>query len=123
MRSSLAQIRSVLSALILGFVMAAQAATPAPLPEVVGAQEAIARAEQADADQYALLEITAARGALQRAQQARRKDDARAEARAAAADADLAYFKSREAVLNAQVTQRRAEIAELRERLQTGEGR
>jgi len=39
MRSSLAQIRSVLSALILGFVMAAQAATPAPLPEVVGAQE------------------------------------------------------------------------------------
>ncbi len=123
MRSSLAQIRSVPSALILGFVMAAQAATPAPLPEVVGAQEAIARAEQADADQYASLEIAAARGALQRAQQARRKDDARAEARAAAADADLAYFKSREAVLNAQVTQRRAEIAELRERLQTGEGR
>lgn len=123
MRSSLAQIRSVLSALILGFVMAAQAATPAPLPEVVGAQEAIARAEQADADQYASLEIAAARGALQRAQQARRKDDARAEARAAAADADLAYFKSREAVLNAQVKQRRAEIAELRERLQTGEGR
>ena len=123
MRSSLAQIRSVLSALILGFVMAAQAATPAPLPEVVGAQEAIARAEQADADQYASLEIAAARGALQRAQPARRKDDARAEARAAAADADLAYFKSREAVLNAQVTQRRAEIAELRERLQAGEGR
>lgn len=123
MRSSLAQIRSVLSALILGFVMAAQAATPAQLPEVVGAQEAIARAEQADADQYASLEIAAARGALQRAQQARRKDDARAEARAAAADADLAYFKSREAVLNAQVTQRRAEIAELRERLQAGEGR
>ncbi|GHE41073.1 DUF4398 domain-containing protein [Vulcaniibacterium thermophilum] len=113
----------MLSALILGFVMVAQAATPAPLPEVAGAQEAIARAEQADADQYASLEIAAARGALQRAQQARRKDDARAEARAAAADADLAYFKSREAVLNAQVTQRRAEIAELRERLQTGEGR
>ena len=48
--------------------------------------------------------------------------DARRMALAAAAEADLAYAKSREAVTRAELAQRESEVAELRRRLQLEEG-
>jgi hypothetical protein len=47
------------------------------------------------------------------------EDDARRLALAAAADADLAYARSREALATAELDQRRGEVDELRRRLQT----
>lgn len=126
MRASLAQIRIALYGLTLGFVMASCASLPPPTQELSAAQEAVMRAEGADADQYAGSEIEAARTALLRAQRAMsegREDDARRLALAAAADADLAYFRSREAVVEAELAQRRNEVAELRRRLEQGDGR
>lgn len=126
MRPSLAQIRNALYGFMIGFVMASCASLPPPTQELSSAQEAVTRAEGADADQYASGEIAAARTALLRAQQAMsagREDDARRLALAAAADADLAYFRSREAVVNAELAQRRSEVAELRQRLQSEDGR
>ncbi|MFD0321639.1 hypothetical protein [Lysobacter gummosus] len=47
-------------------------------------------------------------------------EDARRLALTAAAEADLAFAHSRETLANAELNQRRAEIAELRRRLQSG---
>lgn len=96
---------------------------PAPTGELAAAQQALTRADGADADQYAAQEIALARRGLEQAQaeMARgREDEARRLALLAAVDADLAYARSREALATAELSQRRAEIAELQERLQTG---
>jgi hypothetical protein len=121
---SFAQIRFVLPAMVL-VLSSACASLPAPTSELASAQQAVTRADGADADQYAAQDIDAARTALARAQSemARgREVEARRLALAAAADADLAYARSREALVAAELTQRRAEITELRQRLQAEEG-
>jgi hypothetical protein len=121
---SFAQIRFVLPAIVL-VLSSACASLPAPTSELASAQQAVTRADGADADQYAAQDIDAARTALARAQSemARgREVEARRLALAAAADADLAYARSREALVAAELTQRRAEITELRQRLQAEEG-
>ncbi|HJR74943.1 MAG TPA: DUF4398 domain-containing protein [Luteimonas sp.] len=108
---------------MIGCALAACASLPPPTGELQAAQQAVSRADQADADQHAPDLITAARGELSRAQEAiaRGDDDiARRFALSAAADADLANARSREAAQNTELAQRRAEIADLRRRLQMG---
>ena len=125
MNPSFAQFRFVLPAAVLVFLSAC-ASLPAPTSELANAQQAVTRADGADADQYAAQDIGAARTALAQAQSemARgREAEARRLALAAAADADLAYARSREALVTMELAQRRAEIAELRQRLQTEDGR
>lgn len=95
-------------------------AQSAPLPEVEAALQAVARADQADADQYAPDAIAAARQWLaqaQAAQSGRDKKQAIELSLRASADADLARARSREAVVNADVAHRRAEIAELQRKV------
>ena len=124
MTASFAQFRFLLPAAVLVFTGAC-ATLPAPTNELAAAQQAVTRADGADADQYAATDIVAARTQLAQAQaeMARgRENDARRLALAAAVDADLAYARSREALASAELTQRRAEIAELRQRLQTEDG-
>ena len=124
MTASFAQFRFLLPAAVL-VLASACASLPPPTSELAAAQQAVTRAEGADADQYAAQDIGVARTALAQAQaeMARgREDAARRLALAAAADADLAHAKSREALALAELTQRRAELAELRQRLQTEDG-
>lgn len=123
MNSSFAQFRFWLLALCLAFGLAACASMPPPTAELAAAQQAVVRAEGADADQYATADVATAREALRRAQAAMaagEEADARRFALAAAADGDLAYARSREAVANAELAQRQDEIQRLRQRLQTG---
>lgn len=124
MIASFAQFRFLLPAAVL-VLLSACASLPPPTDELAAAQQAVTRADGADADQHAVADIVAARAALAQAQaeMARgREDQARRLALAAAADADLAYARSREALVTAELTQRRAEIAELRQRLQMEDG-
>ena len=124
MTASFAQFRFLLPAAVL-VLASACASLPPPTSELAAAQQAVTRAEGADADQYAAQDIGVARTALAQAQaeMARgREDAARRLALAAAADADLAHAKSREALALAELTQRRAELAELRQSLQTEDG-
>lgn len=125
MRPSFAQIRGVLTGTVLAYAMAACTTLPPPTGELASAQQAVTRAEGADADQYASEDLSMARAALGRAQAAMangRENDARNLALAAAADADLAYARSREALASTELAQRRAEIAELQRRLQMEDG-
>lgn len=124
MHPSFAQIRIPLLAAVLASALSSCASLPPPTGELAAARQAVTRAEDADGDQYAVQELGAARSALSQAQSAMSagdEDDARRLALAAAADADLAYARSREALATAELAQRRAEVAELRNRLQ-GEG-
>jgi len=126
MNPSFAQIRFPLLALVLASAMSACASLPPPTGELAAAQQAVMRADGADADQYAAQELAIARDGLTRAQAAMaagRDDEARRLALMAAAEADLAYARSRDALTTAELNQRRAEIAQLRERLQTEGGR
>ncbi|WP_246022823.1 OmpA family protein [Cognatilysobacter terrigena] len=94
---------------------------PPPTSELSAAQQAVARAGQADADQYAGAELAAAQRELSQAQaaiSAGKDDDARRLALQAAADADLAIARSRVATVTAARAQRQAEVAELQARLQ-----
>ncbi len=90
-------------------------------PELAAAQQAVNRADQADADQYAPELLNSARTALAQAQAAAasRRDRKLAPdyAARATADADLARARSSEAVANAQLRQRRQEIDELQRAL------
>lgn len=122
MNTSFAQIRSLLqvgfAALLLP--LAACASLPPPTTELAAAQQSVTRAGNADADQYAAAELAQARNALEQAQatMARGRDeDARSLALLAAAAADLAYARSRAAAATTELAQRRAEIAELKQRL------
>lgn len=124
MTPSFAHFRGLLMAAVLASTLSACASLPPPTAELAGAQQAIAAASDADADQYAGADIASARDALGRAQVAMaegREADARRFALAASADADLASARSEEAQLSAQVAQRRAEITRLQQRL-GGEG-
>ena len=106
--------------LALGFALAGCASLPPPTAELDAARQALARADAADADQYAAAQVAQARAGLARAQAAMargRDDEARAAAIAASADADLAQVLSRAAVTRAEYAQRQAEILELRGRL------
>lgn len=126
MNPSFAQIRFLLLAVVLASALAGCATLPPPTAELGNAQQALQRAEGADADQYAPQDIATAREALARAQSAMadgRETDARKLALAAMADADLAHAKSREALVTAELAQRQAEIADLQQRLQMGDAR
>ena len=124
MTASFAQIRRSLYVIAIAF-----AAMPAALaqvaPELSAAEQAVQRATQADADQYAPDLISQARQALLQAQQAAQDRGQRKQlpalATRAAVDADLARARSEEAVANAQLQQRRAEVQQLQSRL-GGEG-
>lgn len=134
MRTSFAQITSTLQGLQIGLMrglmrglalglalgLAGCATLPPPTAELSAAQQAVARADSADADQYASAEIAQARSLLGQAQAAMangREIDARSLAVTAAADADLAYARSREATANTELMQRKREITDLRQRL------
>lgn len=111
----------VIAIALAGAALSGCASTPPPTNELAAAQQAVSRAENADADQYAAAELASARNALGAAQAAiARGDDeqARALADAAAASGELALARSREATTRAEHEQRRTEIAALRQRLQ-----
>lgn len=126
MNPSFAQFRGFLCvtvaalALMPGISPSAHAQA-APVPELAAAQQAVQRADQADADQYAPDLLGSARNALAQAQAAAasRRDRKLAPdlALAAAADADLARARSNEAVAKARLRQQRSEIAELQRTL------
>ncbi len=123
MRASFAQFGSLLQASVFGCVLAltACATLPPPTSELNAAQQSVARAVDADADQYAGDELTRAQTLLSQAQAAMaagKQEDARGLANRAAAAADLANARSRDAAANTELAQRRNEINELRRRLQ-----
>lgn len=124
MNRSFAQFFRTLACTAFAFALVSCASLPPPTGELAAAQQALARADGADADQYAAQEIALARGEFAQAQAAMaegREDEARRLALVAAADADFAHARSRESLATAELRQREAEIAQLRERLQTGD--
>lgn len=127
MPTSFAQIRSALQAPVFGVVLAltACASLPPPTAELATAQQAVTRADDADANQYAPDVFAQARTTLGQAQAAMangRETDARALALQAAASADLARARSVEVAANAELAQRRSEITELKKRLGVEDG-
>lgn len=121
MRPSFAYPRSALLAAVLTVTLASCASLPPPTGEVGAAQQAVASAAQADAEQYAGAEFAAAQSELSQAQaalSAGRDEDARRLALLAAADADLAVARSRAAVAAAAHAQREREVGDLQSRLQ-----
>lgn len=126
MANSFAYLRRSLQLVTPGLLLmlAGCATLPPPTGEIGLAQQAISRADGADADQYAGSQITEARVLLEQAQAfvgQSRNDDARNAAARAAALADLAHARSVEAVTNSELALRRAQVTELRQRLQVGE--
>jgi outer membrane protein OmpA-like peptidoglycan-associated protein len=106
--------------LAIAFAVAGCASLPPPTAELDAAQQAVARADAADGDQYAAPQLSQARAALERAQAAMargREEEARSAALAAGADADLAHVLSRAAVARAEFEQQQAQIAALKGRL------
>ncbi len=104
-------------------LLAACATVPPPTGELSAAQQAVSRAADADADQYAPEEITTARAELAQAQAAMarsRQADARALALRAAAAAELAYAKSHASTVEQGFRQRQQQIADLRQQLDMG---
>lgn len=125
MTRSFAQIRLWLNAGLLALALAGCASLPPPTAELSAAQQALNRAEGADASQYSPAALEAARSALARAQAAMSdgdEDEARTLALAAAADADLAYAESRAQTTQQEYRQRRGEVTGLRQRLQVDDG-
>lgn len=105
----------------MAFAVAGCATLPPPTAELDAAQQAVARADAADGDQYAAPQLAQARAALERAQAAMargREDEARSAALAATSEADLAQVLSRAAVTRAEFSQQQLQIADLRSRLQ-----
>ncbi|HEY0333202.1 MAG TPA: DUF4398 domain-containing protein [Stenotrophomonas sp.] len=123
MTVSFAQIRR--SLYVIGFAIMTAPALAQVAPELSMAEQAVQRATQADADQYAPDLISQARQTLMQAQQATQDRSLRKQlpalATRASVDADLARARSEEAVANAQLQQRRAEVSQLQSRL-GGEG-
>lgn len=123
MATSFAYFRTTLQALVFGCVLAltACATTPPPTGELATARQSVSRASDADAEQYAPTELARAGELLSQAQ-ASMADGREAEARdlalRATALADLALARSRDAAVRAELEQRRAEVADLRQRLQ-----
>ena len=132
MHRSFAQFRRFLCVTVGAFALLAALAAPshaqvALVPELAAAQQAVDRADQADADQYAPELLASARAALEQAQAAaadrRERKLAPGLALRATVDADLARARSEEAVANARLQQRRQEIDELQRTLGEGETR
>ncbi|TWT16924.1 DUF4398 domain-containing protein [Luteimonas wenzhouensis] len=128
MASSFAQFRGTLQALACGCVLALTscASTPPPTGDINAAQQAVARASDADAEHYAGEELARAQRLLAMAQAAlseRREAEAGDLARRAAALADLAHARSREAATLSELEQRQAEITRLRRSLQMEDAR
>src|SRR5690606_23987457 len=128
MRTSFAhfQIRLHGACLVLAVALAGCATLPPPTAELSAAQQAVARADAADAQQYAPQDLDRARTALSRAQAAMtagKERDARALAGLSEASADLASARSAQAQAEATLAMRRAEVATLRSRLQIGDER
>lgn len=125
MNKSFAQIRCLLLAGVIAATVSACASLPPPTAELAEAQRAVNRASGADAEQHAPESIDLARQALPRAQAAMSAGDeanARTFAVAASADADLAYAQSRAKATEQEYQQRRAEVAQLRQRLDVDDG-
>jgi septal ring factor EnvC (AmiA/AmiB activator) len=83
---------------IIAFGIVACAATPMPVDKLAVAKSSVDRAEQAQAAQFAQVELTAARAKLAAAQAAADKKDAETAARMAdqaEVDAQLAEFTAR----------------------------
>ena len=95
--------------------------------DLLAAQQAVERADRADADQYAPGTMALARQQLEQAQRAagdrRERKQAPLLAQRAMVDADLARAQSGEAVALATLAQRKAEVERLQRQLATGEGR
>ena len=130
MNRSFAQIRLTLCVTVCVFALLPAApmyAQAVVAPELAAAQQAVNRADQADADQYAPELLNSARQALAQAQAAAasRRDRKLAPdlALRASVDADLARARSEEATANARLQQRSAEIEELQRTLGEGAGR
>ena len=131
MTVSFAHFRFFLHVMATAVVLSAIGSAPlraqvAMTPELEAAVQAVQRADQADADQYAPDALAIARQALAQAQAAHASRDKRTAldlAQRAAVDADLARARSLEAVAAAEVAQRRAEIADLQRQLGTEGGR
>ena len=125
MTASFAQIRRSLYVIALAFAPFSPALAQVA-PELSVAEQAVQRATQADADQYAPDLISQARQELMQAQQASldrgQRKQLPALAQRAAVDADRARARSEEAVATAQLEQRKAEVARLQSSLGTGEG-
>ena len=121
MNPSFAHYRFAPQALLVVFALGGCASLPPPTSELTAAQQAVSRADAADADQYAGDAIARARAELAQAQAAMAKgrdNEARDLAAATAADADLSYALSSAATTRAEYAQRRTEIVELQQRLQ-----
>lgn len=122
MRSSFAHFPARLhgAVLVTALALAGCASLPPPTAELSAAQQSVARADAADAQQYAPQELERARTALSRAQAAMAagsERDARVLAELSAASADLASARSQHAQAEATLAQRRAEVASLRQSL------
>lgn len=122
MRTSFAHFNTRLHgvSLVLVLALAGCASLPPPTAELSAAQQAVARADAADAQQYATQDLERARTALSRAQAAMaegRERDARALAGLSEASADLASALSAQAQAESTLAQRRAEVAALHQRL------
>lgn len=111
----------LLIALVLPIQASAQQVTA---PELVAAQQAVAQADQADADHYAPDLMMSARQLLGRAQAAALNRGERKQvpelALRASVDADLARARSVEAVATAEMQQRRNEVVQLQQQLGSG---
>src|SRR5690606_1885860 len=128
MRTSFApfQSRRHGACLVLAVALAGCATLPPPTAELSAAQQAVARADAADAEQYAPQDLDRARTALSRAQAAMaagQERDARALATLSAASADLASARSANAQAESTLAQRRAEVGSLRQSLGMEGGR
>ena len=128
MRTSFAHFQTRLygPCLVLAFALAGCATLPPPTAELSAAQQAVARADAADAEQYAPQDLDRARTALSRAQAAMaagQERDARALATLSAASADLASARSANAQAESTLAQRRAEVGSLRQSLGMEGGR
>ena len=100
------------------------ASTPPPTTELDAARQAVTRADNADAQQYASTNYARARSLLTQAQTAmsgKKLEDARLLALQASAEADLAYAKSRQAVTDSELVQRQQDVDELKQRLNFGD--
>jgi len=105
----------------LALLLAGCVSLPPPTGELASAQQALARAVEADADQHAEDALARARRLLEQAQAALaegQNKQAREFAALALASADLAGTRSRHVKVQAELEQRRRQVAELRNRLQ-----
>ncbi|MCL7714886.1 DUF4398 domain-containing protein [Stenotrophomonas mori] len=128
MKPSFAHLRRFLYVTACVSVLCATALAQDPAAaELATAQQAVDRADRADADQYAPDIMALARQQLEQAQRAagdrRERRQAPVLAQRAAVDADLARVQSEEAVAQTQLAQRRAEVERLQRQLATGETR